>query len=150
MKNDRKDDAENHAKKYNFEDLGNRVIDVAIKVAKINEGALFVIGNNSKYDLHFPNFFNKNAISVFDEGIDKVLVKLATIDGAVIIDDEGIIQAYGARILNTDTLKGFGTRHAAARGASLANDMVILVSEEDNLIRVFREGNIGLELKPQQ
>lgn len=131
-----------------FEDLGNRVIDVAIKVAKMGEGALFVVGNNSRYDLHFPNFFDQSSISIFDEGIDKVLVKLATIDGAIIIDENGVIKAYGARILNTDTLRGFGTRHAAARGASLASDMAILVSEEDNLVRVFREGSIGMELKP--
>jgi len=134
---------------YSFEDLRKRVVEIALKVAKNSEGALFVLGSSSDYELHFPNFFKDSTITIFDEGIDKVLVKLAAIDGAVIIDDTGVIRAYGARILNTVTLKGYGTRHSAACGASLRGDFVILVSEEDNLVRVFNEGNIALEVKNQ-
>jgi len=134
---------------YSFEDLRNRVVEVALKVAKNNEGALFVLGSNSDFELHFPNFFQDSQISIFSEGIDKVLTKLAAIDGAIIIDEYGTIRAYGARILNTVTVKGYGTRHSAARGASLRGDFVILVSEEDNLVRIFKEGNIALEVKNQ-
>lgn len=130
-----------------IDSLKKRIIDVGLKVMKNTDGALFVVGDNSDYDLHFPNFFENNNISIFDEGIDKVLVQLAAIDGAVIIDNNGFIRAYGARILNTATLKGFGTRHAAARGASLREDFVMLVSEEDSVLRLFKDGLVALEVK---
>lgn len=139
----------NDNKEIVMTDLKKRIVEVGLKLMKHSYGALFVVGNNSDYDLHFPNFFDNNNISVFEEGIDKVLVQLAAIDGAVIIDSDGFIRAYGARILNTATLKGFGTRHAAARGASLREDFVMLVSEEDTVLRLFKDGAVALEVKPK-
>jgi hypothetical protein len=55
--------------------------------------------------------------------------------------------AYGSRILKSETLLGFGTKHAAARGITLFDESItaVLVSEESGWIKVFQKGDIVLE-----
>jgi len=77
-----------------------------------------------------------------------VVEKLATLDGAIIFSPEGELIAYGSRILKSETLLGFGTKHAAARGIiTLFDDGItaVLVSEESGWIKVFQKGEIVLE-----
>lgn len=124
-------------------------IQVASEVARQHEGALIVIGDTRSYQLLFPNFFSKGKISVFDDGMEKVLVKLAQIDGAIILNNSGIIKAYGARLTKSSSFKGAGTRHSAAKGISQEKGIVaILASEEDKVVRVFKNGNIAAEINP--
>lgn len=78
----------------------------------------------------------------------EVLSKLGTVDGAVILDQDGRIRAYGARILKQETAKGFGTRHSAAKGISRMGCMAILASEQDRVVRVFKEGQKVMEINP--
>jgi len=79
--------------------------------------------------------------------MELVVEKLATIDGAIIFTPDGEMIAYGARVLKSETLLGFGTRHAAARGITLsdATFTAVLVSEESGWIKVFQKGEIVLE-----
>jgi hypothetical protein len=74
--------------------------------------------------------------------------KLATIDGSVIITPKGELVAFGARVLKSSTLPGYGTRHAAAAGItmSLPNATAILISEESSLIKIFQKGNVVIEM----
>jgi DNA integrity scanning protein DisA with diadenylate cyclase activity len=76
-----------------------------------------------------------------------VIEKLATLDGAIIFSPEGEMISYGSRILKSETLLGFGTKHAAARGITLHDDTItaVLVSEESGWIKVFQKGEIVLE-----
>ena len=123
-------------------------LDVAILIARKNEGGLLVIGETKDYDCHFPNFFAKKKIYITDAGMVEVLSKLGTVDGAVILDQDGRIRAYGARILKQETAKGFGTRHSAAKGISRMGCMAILASEQDRVVRVFKEGQKVMEINP--
>lgn len=124
-------------------------IQIASEVSKQGEGALLVIGKTKSYKLLFPNFFLKSKASIFDEGMEKVLVKLAQIDGAVIIDPQGIVKAYGARLTKSSTFKGAGTRHSAAKGISEEKNIVaVLASEEDKVVRIFKSGNLVAEINP--
>jgi hypothetical protein len=88
------------------------------------------------------------AFKVFDN--PKLLESLALIDGAVIIDRDGNLKAYGAMIKSTKTLKNFGTRHSAAATASEKGNLVIIISEEDKKIRVMQEGKIIMQLDSLQ
>ncbi len=137
----------------NSQDIKSEVMRVILNIskslAKENQGALFIIADRDKiegnYRLHYPQIqFAGNLLS---KGMDSVVEKLATLDGAMIFSPDGDLVAYGARILKTDTLIGFGTRHSAARGITLYDNSftAVLVSEESGWIKVFQKGEIVLE-----
>lgn len=125
------------------------ILNISKSLAKENKGALFVIADKNKiegnYQPHYPPI--KFAGSLLSKGMDTVVEKLATLDGAVIFTPEGEFIAYGSRILKSETLLGFGTRHAAARGITLYDDSftAVLVSEESSWIKVFQKGEVVLE-----
>ncbi len=139
--------------KENSQDIKSEVMRVILNVskslAKQNEGALFIVADREKiagnYRLHYPALqFGGNILS---KGMDAVVEKLATLDGAVILTPEGELIAYGSRILKSETLLGFGTRHAAARGITRFDNSftAVLVSEESGWIKVFQNGDVVLE-----
>jgi hypothetical protein len=68
------------------------------------------------------------------------------IDGAIIINSEGIVQDYGAMIKKTKPLLGYGTRHAAAITASKNNNTAILCSEEEKKVKIFKNGKYLMQL----
>ena len=127
-----------------------KILLLASNIVKQKKGALFIIADKNKirrhYDLLFPQLIQGHNIS--EDGVIKVLENLAVLDGAVIISPSGELIAYGARIKKSKTLRGFGTRHATASGitSSVQSSIAILVSEESNLIRVFKNGNLILEM----
>lgn len=125
------------------------ILNISKKLAKENQGALFIIADRKQIDgnyrLHYPQIqFAGNLLS---KGMNAVVEKLATLDGAIIFTPDGEMVAYGSRILKSETLLGFGTKHAAARGITLYDDTItaILVSEESGWIKVFQKGEIVLE-----
>lgn len=126
------------------------LLPIAKEIAKQKEGALFVIGPkrefNKKYEHLFPQMLTNHKIN--EPGMEKVLVKLATLDGAVLLSNKGELIAYGTKVKGSIPMPGYGTRHAAARGITtrMKNSTAILVSEEANWVKVFKEGNIILEM----
>lgn len=125
------------------------ILNISKKLAKENQGALFIIADRKQiegnYLLHYPQIqFAGNLLS---KGMNAVVEKLATLDGAIIFTPDGEMVAYGSRILKSETLLGFGTKHAAARGITLFDDTItaVLVSEESGWIKVFQKGEIVLE-----
>jgi diadenylate cyclase len=125
------------------------ILNISKRLAKDNQGALFIIADREKIEgnfrLHYPQIqLSGNLLS---KGMDAVVEKLATLDGAIIFTPKGEMIAYGSRILKSETLLGFGTKHAAAKGITLYDDAVtaVLVSEESGWIKVFQKGEIVLE-----
>jgi DNA integrity scanning protein DisA with diadenylate cyclase activity len=125
------------------------ILNISKRLAKDNQGALFIIADRQKIDgfyrCHYPQIqFAGNLLS---KGMGAVVEKLATLDGAIIFSPDGEMIAYGSRILKSETLLGFGTKHAAARGITLHDDTItaVLVSEESGWIKVFQKGEIVLE-----
>src|SRR3989337_2660194 len=117
------------------------ILNISKRLARENQGALFVIADRKQiegnYRLHYPQIqFAGNLLS---KGMDAVVEKLATLDGAMIFTPDGEMVAYGARILKSETLLGFGTKHAAARGITLYDETItaVLVSEETGWIKIF-------------
>ncbi len=125
------------------------ILNISKSLAKDKEGALFVIADHDKIEGNFRPHYPQVQFSdkITDKGMDSVIEKLATLDGAMIISPEGDLIAYGGRILKSETLLGYGTKHAAARGITLFDDTItaVLVSEESGWIKVFQKGNIVLE-----
>ncbi|NJD54757.1 MAG: hypothetical protein FIB07_18110 [Candidatus Methanoperedens sp.] len=125
------------------------ILNISKRLAKENQGALFIITDSKQiegnYRLHYPQV--QLAGNLLSKGMDAVVEKLATLDGAMIFTPEGEMVAYGARILKSETLLGFGTKHAAARGITLYDETItaVLVSEETGWIKIFQKGEIVLE-----
>ena len=125
------------------------ILNISKRLAKDKKGALFVIADREKitgnYRPHYPQLqFSGNLLS---KGMDSVVEKLSTLDGAVIFTPDGMLLAYGSRIMKSETLVGYGTKHAAAKGITSydKNATAVLVSEESGWIKVFQKGEIVLE-----
>ncbi len=127
-----------------------KILPIAKKIARSKEGALFIIAKPKKfektYDVLYPQLLTRHFLN--EEGIEKVIEKLATLDGAVLIGDNGEIIAYGTKLKKSKAIPGFGTKHAAAAGITeyIKGSTAILVSEEVNWIKVFQNGKIVIEM----
>ena len=132
--------------KNKSKNLEENIIKVCLKIAKRNEGALFVIGNTKYKPLI------EQTVPKFEAAKNpKLLESLALIDGAVILNKKGIVTAYGVMIKSTSAYKNFGTRHSAALSASKENgNTAILISEEDKKIRIFKKGKMIMQIDPSQ
>jgi hypothetical protein len=124
--------------------LEETLIQVGLRIAKRGEGAIFVVGK-TKYqpmiEQTIPKFLATNN--------PKLLESLALIDGAVIIDKQGYVCAYGVKIKSNKIFKNYGTRHSAALGASDKN-FVVLVSEEDKKLKILRNGKLIMQIDSLQ
>ena len=129
------------------------VLGLANKLALERKGSLFIITDydiSKEYDLLYPDLFSGKNINIKDKGAQIVLEKLADLDGAFIISYTGKIIAYGAKIKKTKVFFGHGTRHSAALGISQKKGILaILSSEEDGIVRSFKEGRLIAEINPK-
>ncbi|MCE8423050.1 MAG: DNA integrity scanning protein DisA nucleotide-binding domain protein [Candidatus Methanoperedens sp.] len=130
-------------------DVMREILNISKTLAKKKLGALFLIADKEKikgnYRPHYPQIIF--AGNLLEKGMEAVVEKLATLDGAMIFTPEGEMVSYGSRILRSETLLGFGTKHAAAKGITLYDNSftAVLVSEESGWIKVFQKGEIVLE-----
>lgn len=126
------------------------VLHIAKHIARTKGGALFFLADERKvkntYDLLFPNILTNHSLQ--EHGMNKVIGKLAGLDGAVIISYSGKLIAFGAKLKKSTPVPGYGTRHAAASGITsyIKGSTAILVSEESNWIKIFQQGKIVLEM----
>ncbi len=128
------------------------LLEIGKRIAKQRKGALFVVTSRNKFKGVYEQLFPQVHIpySIDKKGIGAIIEKLATLDGATLVSSDGKVVAYGVRLKFSKAVKGFGTRHAAASGITNAikNSTAILVSEEVNWIKVFKNGRLILEMDP--
>jgi len=126
--------------------IKEKILVIAIELAKKGYGALFVItvGSNVEYSKLIKQ--NIPPFSIFKPGADKLLKSIATIDGAVIINKEGMVENYGVMIKKSKPFVGYGTRHAAAMTACKNKNLVILCSEEERKVKIFRDGKFIMQV----
>ena len=121
-------------------DVYEFIISISKEISKKREGALFVIANtkrlNNKYSLLFPQIQKKFYIS--EKGSEKIIEKLATLDGAVLISDSGMLLAYGAKLKRSIPVRGHGTKHAAAAGTTSAHGAPLPFSGDERKARLPR------------
>lgn len=139
------DQKEKVKSKKELKALKKTLIEVGLRIAKRGEGALFVIG-----DTEYSTLVEQSVPPFKITDNPKLLESLALMDGAVIIDKNGIMRAYGAMIKTTRTFKNFGTRHSAALSAATGDNLVVIVSEEDRKIRILRKGKMIMQIDALQ
>ena len=127
-------------------ELEETLIQIGLRIAKRGEGALFVIG-----DVDYDLLVDQTVPPFKVTNNPKLLESLALMDGAIIINKDGSLKAYGAMIKSTSTFKNFGTRHSAAMTSSKnSGNIVVIVSEEDRKIRVLKEGKMVMQFDALQ
>lgn len=90
--------------------------------------------------------------NVLDPKIREAIKNFSVLDGAFVIREDGVVLAAGRYLspLSDDTVKiplGLGARHAAAASITATTKCIALVvSQTSGAVRLFREGNIVLEL----
>ena len=140
---------ENNQKK---QEVYNQILDFSKTISNKKEGALFVIAKDNKfkglYEKLYPQIIDH--ANIFEKGAKELILKLAELDGAFLIDNKGNIIAFGTRITKSKVLPGYGTKHAAAVGITeyIKDSTAILVSEESGWIKVFKTGKLIIEIDP--
>ncbi|NCN87171.1 hypothetical protein GW932_05025 [archaeon] len=128
-----------------IEKIEETLIQVGLRIAKRGDGALFIVGKveyKPLVDQTVPSFdIIKNP---------KLLESLALMDGAVIINEEGFMEAYGVKVKSKKVLKNFGTRHSAGISSAKGENLVVLVSEEDKKIRILKKGKLIMQFDALQ
>jgi DNA integrity scanning protein DisA with diadenylate cyclase activity len=133
------------SQKNKEKEIEELLIRTGIDVAKKGEGALFVISDNCEYKPLLKQRIQP--FSLYEEGALKLLTSIATVDGAVIINKNGVITDYGAMIKQKHVFQGYGTRHAAGYSASLLKDTTsIVVSQEERKVKVFKQGKLIMQV----
>jgi DNA integrity scanning protein DisA with diadenylate cyclase activity len=128
-----------------FKKLEETLIQVGLRIAKRGEGALFVVG-----EVKYTPMVNQSIPPFKAIENPKLLESLALMDGAVIINKKGFVSAYGVKIKSSKIFKNFGTRHAAGLGASIGDNLVVIVSEEDKKIKILRRGKMIMQIDALQ
>jgi diadenylate cyclase len=89
--------------------------------------------------------------NVLDPKIREAIKNFSVLDGAFIIREDGVVLAAGRYLsASDDTVKiplGLGARHAAAASiTATTTSIALVVSQTSGAVRLFKEGNIVLEL----
>ncbi|MCI0573800.1 MAG: diadenylate cyclase [Myxococcaceae bacterium] len=89
--------------------------------------------------------------NVLDPKIREAIKNFSVLDGAFVIREDGVVLAAGRYLSSADESVriplGLGARHAAAAGITSATDCIALVvSQTSGAVRLFKNGNIVLEL----
>ncbi len=134
------------------------VVQAALIVSMQEKGAIFgivgstdalgsAVAQKDRYDLRDdldPNAMQpETRLHHLIESTDmdaQTLARLASLDGATIVDCQGNLLAYGAILTSRDS-QHEGARTAAARTLSLIAETVLMVSQ-DGEITVFQEGRV--------
>lgn len=90
--------------------------------------------------------------NALDPPIREAVKTFSALDGAFIIREDGVVLAAGRYLLsmsrNVKLPMGLGARHSAAASITAESKAVaITVSQTTGTVRVFREGEIALELR---
>lgn len=136
-----------------------RVLDIATELSVEGRegkpvGCIFVIGDINELRPHIKQLIlnpfygykpeDRNILNPF---MDETVKEYSLIDGAFIIDGNGIIESAGS-LIHTPDFKlqlpgGLGARHAAAYSISLmANCISLVVSSSTGQITLFRRGQM--------
>jgi DNA integrity scanning protein DisA with diadenylate cyclase activity len=89
--------------------------------------------------------------NVLDPRIREAIKNFSVLDGAFVIREDGVVLAAGRYLsASDDTVKiplGLGARHAAAASITATTQSIaMVVSQTSGAVRLFKEGNIVLEL----
>lgn len=143
------------------------VLNIALDIGKEGRegrliGTAFLIGDskavmNSSRQLILNPFKGQaqGERMITNPEIKETIKELAQLDGAFVIDNEGLIKAAG-RYLNVDTSiieipRGLGSRHAAVASITATTRAIgITVSQSGGIVRIFKDGKAVITVEPQK
>ncbi len=137
------------------------VLAIALPLGQMRKrltGAMYVIGDTKNVLARSTQLFmnpfggqSREFRDISDSRVRDTLIEYARLDGAVIIDEEGIVQAAGVHI-NADTrnvaLLIEGARHATAAAITYETKaLAVTVSEKSGTVMVFKAGKVILTVR---
>jgi DNA integrity scanning protein DisA with diadenylate cyclase activity/mannitol/fructose-specific phosphotransferase system IIA component (Ntr-type) len=118
-------------------------------------GTMFVVGNHEKLKNHYRALvlnpfqgYPRQERNMLNPFMDETIKEFAAIDGAFIVDGEGVLEAAGVMVQPPEshgvTLQGgLGTRHTAAAAFTKANDcLAVVISQSTGQVSLFRNGQM--------
>ena len=128
------------------------LIDICLKFGSNKKGSFFIVTRKNikkYYQQIFPNLFEGKKLNIFQKNVIPLVEKLAEMDGAIVLDEDGNLIANGVQVKISKPFPGHGTRHSSALGISQIKGVTsIISSEEDGCVRVFVDGRILIEINP--
>jgi diadenylate cyclase len=142
----------------------DRILTLVLELAEEGKegkplGTIFVFGDHEKVmELSSQMVFNPFANvteeerNILDPQLKETIREFASIDGAFVIREDGVILAAGRHIkastVDEELPQGLGARHRAAAGiTALTNALAIVISESTGDIRIFSGGKIVMEVE---
>ena len=90
---------------------------------------------------------------ITDPNLRETVKELALLDGAFIVDDNGVVVSacryISAPAKGIKLPLGFGTRHMAGASITKVTDAVAVVVSESSIVRVFDNGELISEIIPE-
>jgi len=142
-----------------------RVVDLASELGSEGRegravGAMFVIGDTDRVlpltrQLVLNPFkgYPPEERNILDYSLEETVKELATLDGAFLVRDDGVVETCGTYIRTTsqpdyELPRGLGARHHAAAAITAVTDSIaVTVSESTGSITIFRGGRIVTEIQ---
>ena len=141
------------------------VVDLASEIGQEGRegkpvGTIFVVGDTRKVlsmssPLNFNPFkgYSKEERDLKDRKVREAVKEYAQLDGAIIIDPEGVgvaaCMSLNAEKKGTAVSKGFGTRHWAAAAISRKTSAIsVCVSQTSGTVRVYHQGEEVMHIEP--
>ncbi len=122
-------------------------------------GAIFVLGDSKnvmqKSTAITFNPFESRRVNVKDSIIKSMIKNFSQLDGAFVLNKNGRVVAahryLKADPSSIDIPQGLGARHiSAAAMTTKTESLAIVLSESDNLVRVFNNGKLIMETDPAE
>jgi diadenylate cyclase len=142
-----------------------RVADIASELGSEGRegrpvGAMFVIGDTDRvlpmtHQLLLNPFrgYPPTERNILDYSLEETVKELATLDGAFIVQGDGVMETCGTYIRTgsqqeINLPKGLGARHYAAAAITAVTDSIaVTVSESTGSITIFRHGRIITQIE---
>ncbi len=142
-----------------------KVVDIASELGSEGRegrpvGTIFVIGDTDRVipltrQLVLNPFkgYPPSERNILDYSLEETIKELSTLDGAFIIQGDGIIETCGAYIRTAsqeefELPRGLGARHHAAAAITAVTDSIaVTVSESTGSVTIFRGGHIVTEIQ---
>lgn len=122
-------------------------------------GTIFILGDHEKVlELSSQMVINPFAgvpeeeRNIMDPLLKETIRQFASIDGAFVVRDDGVILTAGRHLKpsaeDMEFPKGLGARHRAAAGITALTDaLALVISESTGDVRIFNRGRIFMEIE---
>jgi len=142
-----------------------KVVDIASELGSEGRegkpvGTMFVVGDTERVlpltrQLVLNPFkgYPPSERNILDYSLEETIKELATLDGAFIIQSDGVIETCGAYIRTAsqeefELPRGLGARHHAAAAITAVTDAIaVTVSESTGSVTIFKAGRIVTEIQ---